>query len=108
MQNERGVSDFGAVRSAISRAPERLIFFAFDLLHLNGRDLRKEPVEARRTTLAELLATTDSPYLAFSDAFEGDGSALFKAADANGLEGIRAEVRHLKAETSCDMQRCSG
>ena len=81
MQNERGVSDFGAVRSAISRAPERLIFFAFDLLHLNGRDLRKEPVEARLITLVELLSTIVSSYLVYSDACVGDGAAMFKLVD---------------------------
>ena len=37
VQDERGVSDFYALRSAIYRAPHRILFFAFDLLHLDGQ-----------------------------------------------------------------------
>jgi ATP-dependent DNA ligase len=87
VQDERGLSDFGALRSAISKRPDRLIFFAFDLLHLNGEDLRSRPIEERRAKLGELLVAADQR-LAFSDAFEGDGSEFFKAAEGHGLEGI--------------------
>ena len=48
VQNERGISDFDALRSAIRWQPDRLIFYAFDLLHLNGKDLRNEPLDCRR------------------------------------------------------------
>jgi hypothetical protein len=37
------VSDFAALRAAIDREPHRLVFFAFDLLFLNGQDWRREP-----------------------------------------------------------------
>jgi bifunctional non-homologous end joining protein LigD len=40
VQDKRGISDFEALRSAIRWQPERLVFYAFDLLHLNGKDLR--------------------------------------------------------------------
>ena len=43
VQNHEGVSDFRALRSAITMAPERLVLYAFDLLMLNGRDLRGAP-----------------------------------------------------------------
>lgn len=36
VQDENGVSDFAALRSAITKEPHRLTFYAFDLLHLNG------------------------------------------------------------------------
>ena len=39
VQNQDGVSDFGALRSAITAAPQRLILYAFDLMMLNGKDL---------------------------------------------------------------------
>jgi ATP-dependent DNA ligase len=42
IQDEQGRSDFDNLKLAIERAPERLIFYAFDLLHLNGADLRKQ------------------------------------------------------------------
>ena len=43
VQDEFGLSDFHALRSAIYTAPHRIVFSAFDLLHLNGQDLRGHP-----------------------------------------------------------------
>lgn len=45
------MTDFAALRSAISSAAHRLVFFAFDLLHLNGHDLRDMTLEDRRHPL---------------------------------------------------------
>ena len=50
--NDKGLSDFAALRSAITRWPHDLYFVAFDLLHLNGHDLRDMPLEDRREILA--------------------------------------------------------
>jgi len=47
VQDESGISDFDALRSAIHKAPHRIVFFAFDLLHLNGKDLRGCPLLER-------------------------------------------------------------
>src|SRR5690242_1663911 len=44
VQDEQGISDFEALRPAIHKAPHRLVFFAFDLPHLDGRDLRRTPL----------------------------------------------------------------
>ena len=87
VQDEKGLSDFGALRSAISRRPDRLIFFAFDLLHLDDEDLRGRPIEERRALLRQLLNGAD-PRLAFSEEFDGDGAEFFRVAEAHGLEGI--------------------
>jgi bifunctional non-homologous end joining protein LigD len=43
VQDEHGVTDFHALRSAIYTAPHRILLFAFDLLHLNSQDLREHP-----------------------------------------------------------------
>jgi ATP-dependent DNA ligase len=43
-QDEHGITDFHALRSAIYTTPQRIVFFAFDLLHLNGKDLRGCPL----------------------------------------------------------------
>jgi len=89
VQDERGLSDFHAVRAAIGTRPEKLALFAFDLLHLNGKDLRLRPLEERRTALRKLLGKDDPMRcIQFSDGHEGDGAAFFRAADAMGLEGI--------------------
>src|SRR5215475_5742858 len=52
VQNERGVSEFEALKSAIRWQPQRLILCAFDLLHLNGKDLRDQPLVERRANLS--------------------------------------------------------
>jgi ATP-dependent DNA ligase len=88
VQDERGISDFHALRSAISTAPHRIVFFAFDLLHFNGRDLRGRPLMERRELLRKLIRPDKRSPVQFSHHVEEDGTALFKAAAEIGLEGI--------------------
>src|SRR5262245_9007003 len=64
VQDERGVSDFAELKSAITWQPERLVFFAFDLLMHDGNDLRNVPLVHRRQMLEELLSGKAAP-LAF-------------------------------------------
>jgi ATP-dependent DNA ligase len=52
VQDESGRADFHAMRAALSREPERLAFFAFDLPMLDGHDLRNKPLHERRRILA--------------------------------------------------------
>ena len=61
VQDENGISDFDALRSAIHKAPHRIVFFAFDLLHLDGQDLRRSPLMDRRTSLRTLIEP-DQPH----------------------------------------------
>ena len=65
-------------------------FAAFDLLWLDGRDLRREPIEARRELLEKLLEKQGAP-LSFSRAGEGDLVQLLAAAKEAGLEGLMAK-----------------
>src|SRR4051812_16271848 len=55
VEDERGASDFDALPWAIRNQPHRLAFFAFDLLHLDGADLRRRPLIERRAKLAGLI-----------------------------------------------------
>jgi ATP-dependent DNA ligase len=55
VQDERGVSDFEGLKSAIRWGPQSLVFCAFDLLHLNGKDFRERPLLERRAKLRELV-----------------------------------------------------
>lgn len=86
VQDENGVSNFIELRSAITKAPHRLLFYAFDMLHLNGHDLRDMILEDRRELLAELIEDRD-PILLSSE-YNGEGSSFFAVAEAAGLEGI--------------------
>jgi bifunctional non-homologous end joining protein LigD len=100
VQGENGVSDFAALRSAIYKEPHRLLFFAFDLLHLNGHDLRDMVLEDRRELLADLIEDRDPIIL--SSEFDGEGAAFYAVAEARGLEGIVSKKkgsRYIGGET---------
>ena len=88
VQDEQGASDFAALQSAIGSKANTIIFYAFDLLHLNGEDLRQRELRERREKLAELVASDHEGRIQFSDAFTGSGAGLFKACAEFGLEGI--------------------
>jgi DNA ligase D len=88
VQDNNGLSDFAALRAAIEGAPHRLVMFAFDLLFLDGEDLRRLPLIERRERLGTLLPKDPRRQIQFSDHYEGQGAVLFKQACALGLEGI--------------------
>ena len=77
-------------------ATRRLIFYAFDLLHLNGKDLRNEPLDSRRTKLKELVRANPESRLQFSEEFTEGGDALFRACVEHGLEGIVSKLASSK------------
>ena len=92
-----GVPDFGAVRGAISSAPERLAYYAFDLLHLDGFDLRGARLDDRRRVLAQLIAARPGGRILMSESIAVPGAELFRRACMMGLEGIvakRADARY--------------
>lgn len=86
--NEAGLSAFHALQSAVtSRRPSRdLYLVAFDLLHLNGHDLRNMPVEDRREILQALVPTGGR--IQFSESMPGTGDAVYHLVDQAGLEGM--------------------
>jgi DNA ligase D-like protein (predicted ligase) len=100
VQDEKGRPDFHALRHALFSAPHRVIFFAFDLLHLDGKDLRKLPLVERRARLAKLLGQRriDDP-IQLSEAIEGSGTEVFKAAEQMGLEGIVSKRKQSRYES---------
>lgn len=95
VQDEHGRSDFGALQATITHHPDRLLFYAFDLLGINGRDLRAVPLVDRRECLADLIGDHDpTGLIQYSAHIVGDGAAMFEAADAMGLEGIVSKKLH--------------
>jgi bifunctional non-homologous end joining protein LigD len=93
VQDKRGASDFEALRGALSSRRGKLLFYAFDLLHLTGRDTRDRPLIERRAKLKTLLGEDATSPLQFSDEFVGDGAALFRACAKHGLEGIVSKLK---------------
>jgi bifunctional non-homologous end joining protein LigD len=79
-----GRSDFGALLTKRGGAEATLV--AFDLLRLNGNDLRHKPLEARREALQRLVAGVNG--ILFSEALAAEGAVVFEKACALGLEGI--------------------
>jgi DNA ligase D-like protein (predicted ligase) len=93
VQDEQGRSDFDAFKAALGRRPEALVFMAFDLVHLNGRDLRAQALVDRRAALQELAGCNVSHCpIQFSDHVVGSGADLFEVADRMGLEGIVSKL----------------
>jgi len=86
-----GVSDFDALHSG--KHNEEVQLYAFDIMALNGDDLRRVPLSMRKTNLAQLLARR--PEGIFIAPFEqGEiGPDLFRAACDMGLEGLVSKRR---------------
>jgi bifunctional non-homologous end joining protein LigD len=70
-----------------------LRYVAFDLLHLDGVDLRAVPLEQRKQRLAALLRRVPDDTLRYGDHVVGRGEAFLEQARAHGLEGIVSKRR---------------
>jgi len=95
-----GITRFGALQDALAeRHTEKLVFYAFDLLYLDGQDLCSVPLDRRKAALEGLLDghTGARSALQLSDHIAGEGDALFDRAAELGLEGVvskRADGRY--------------
>ena len=79
------VASFDLIRH--HRHNDRAFLYAFDLIELNGDDLRRDPLEVRKATLASVVAKAGSG-MRFNEHIEGDGPTVFAHACKMGLEGI--------------------
>jgi len=79
-----GSTDFSTLQNEKGRS-SKIALVAFDLLYLNGYDLRKLPLIERKALLKRLIANTA---IQFSESFEVDGPEMFKHACGIGLEGV--------------------
>jgi bifunctional non-homologous end joining protein LigD len=86
-----GISDFDRLRAAMARDGSRAAFlYAFNLLELDGTDMRREPWDVR-ATLASLLRNVPRG-IRLSEHIDGtDGETVFQHACRMGLEGIVAK-----------------
>ena len=91
VMNDAGLSDFSTLRSAMRRQPERLIFVGFDLLHLNGKDIRSRPLMERRIELENLIGEA-SGTIQFSHHIACSGDAFYEAIDMMGVEGMVSKL----------------
>jgi len=83
-----GITSFSMIQLASDRGNAAgLVFFLFDLLHLDGDDVAARPLIERKARLAALLSGVPPP-LRYSDHQAGHGPAFFEKACAMALEGI--------------------
>jgi bifunctional non-homologous end joining protein LigD len=85
-----GRTNFSELQADLGRGDQdRLVYFAFDLLWLDGKDLRRMAQLARKELLKQLIDENglEAPIF-YSEHHEGDGQALFEAASKLNYEGI--------------------
>jgi bifunctional non-homologous end joining protein LigD len=96
-QHLQNLTGFGTKPALKGMAPPNLNFFAFDLLYLNGYDLRKAALIDRRQLLMSILLPSE--VVRYSEHFIGKGDELLKAVRAKGLEGIIAKQAQSRYES---------
>jgi bifunctional non-homologous end joining protein LigD len=89
MQQRTGIRSGG--RRAAGRSDVQIVYYVFDLIYLDGYDLRRVTLEERKRILSQILTTDE--LVRFSEHFPAKGTALFNAAKQQGLEGILAKRR---------------
>ena len=100
--DEEGKSSFSSLQAALGtggrgpgkRQATEASLYAFDLLFLDGHDLRAWSLDNRRAAL-ETITGSHSPAILFSESFDVSGAELFASAFSNGLEGIVSKRRDL-------------
>ncbi len=82
-----GTTDFSVLQNELKGRSKKIVMVAFDLLYLNGYDLRKLPLFERKALLRKIVSETDIQY---SESFEVDGREMYKHACKAGLEGVHS------------------
>jgi ATP-dependent DNA ligase len=92
VMNEAGLSDFGKLRSAIRWQAGRITLVAFDLLHLDSEDYRKEPVVERKAALERLLGDTTDKADPIQPSRRGRRQSVLRGSrqDGPGRDGLEA------------------
>ena len=88
--NDKGISNFGALQNWRSEADGQLVYYVFDILWYEGKNLMGLPLRDRLAILKDILPT-DNDSIRQSKVFEANGIEFFNAAQRIGLEGIIAK-----------------
>ncbi|TWI28251.1 DNA ligase D [Paracoccus sulfuroxidans] len=90
VESDAGASGFSALQADLADGrDDRFIFYAFDLMYLDGHDLRDEPLTARKASLERILRTSDIRY---SSHFTETGEMVLRHACRMSLEGIVSKL----------------
>ena len=89
-----GLSDFNALQTELANdRSERLTFYVFDLLYVDGFDLRRAPLVERKAALGRIIAKTPRGRFLYAEHLELDGAAVYARACQMGIEGIVSKLR---------------
>jgi bifunctional non-homologous end joining protein LigD len=93
---KEGLSDFGALESELGASrSERLVYYVFDLLYLDGIDLRDAMLIDRKRVLRKLLSSVGPP-IAYSEDLQASGPRVLEDACRLGLEGVVSKLANSK------------
>uniref|UniRef100_UPI0028A88020 non-homologous end-joining DNA ligase n=1 Tax=Rhizobium sp. TaxID=391 RepID=UPI0028A88020 len=96
VERESGASDFSALQQDLSEGrSDRFVFYAFDLIYLDGTDLRGAALMDRKALLEKLLPVGNR-HLRYSEHFEENGGLVLDHACRLSLEGVISKVRDSK------------
>jgi bifunctional non-homologous end joining protein LigD len=100
VEDESGATSFAALQAALSDThsgiAEGAVLYAFDLLYLDGEDLRGLPLEERKARLAAVIPPgPGGGAIRYSEHIEGEGEAMVRNACRLGLEGVISKRRDL-------------
>ena len=89
VETEAGVPSFSGLQAALKAGDrDRFIYYVFDLLHRDGRDLTGLPLIARKAELVRLVGQARRGSMVYSEHFEGSGEVVLRHACQMSLEGI--------------------
>lgn len=88
--NDKGISNFGSLQNWRSEADGELLYYAFDLLWLDGKSTTNLPLHERKALLATIIPEDES-LIRVGYSLKGNGKAFLDAASELGLEGIIAK-----------------
>ena len=94
VEGENGVSDFSALQDALKHGKTNFVYYAFDLMYLDGADLTAKPLVERKALLERLLKKTDrNGIVRYSEHFAIGGAEMLQHACNLNLEGIVSKLR---------------
>jgi bifunctional non-homologous end joining protein LigD len=96
VEDEHGISSFSGLQAALKAAErDRFVYYVFDILHLDARDLTRSPLIERKEELRRLLRSIKGATgpIRFSEHFEEEGSLVLRQACKMTLEGIVSKRR---------------
>ncbi|HYE30930.1 MAG TPA: DNA ligase D [Methylomirabilota bacterium] len=103
-----GTTDFQTLQNAFSVGDQQhVVYFAFDLLFVNGYDVRKVGLSERKKLLEKIVAAGTQRSIRLSEHVAGNGKQFFREAGRLGLEGIISKLadRPYVAGRSLDWQK---